>query len=317
MRPTRLAVLAITTALLAAFLPALPAQASPPGPFVTFLFSRTEQWPAQNCLPDLQGGVSLTGTVAPYLSSLGIAATGTVNTLATASTEGCVHHDETLASSWSDLTALAGYGWTFGPHEYDGPAKVDTLTPAQDWNVTCGQAQALALHGLGPGTGMIAYPGAQGTSPAIASLQANYGASCFDWGRTYGPSGLTTQQNGQTAPYWQQTLVLKGGPGTGSPAYTSPAAVIAKIQALQPGQWLTIQVYLLVTGTNPPGDSITWSCGQPGIASTSSDVERYCYSDFQQVAQAAATTPGVTVTDPLTVGTAFGRSAPGMPPPSP
>jgi hypothetical protein len=317
MKLTRIA----AAAALAAFLPALPAQASTPGPFVTFLFSRSEELPAQNCQADAQGGVSLVGTVAPDLAALGIAGTGTVNTLATSSTEGCTHivkgSGETLTSSWSDLQQLGAHGWTFGPHEYDSAARLATLTPKQDWAVTCGQAQTLAANGLAP-SGMIAYPGAQGLSQNITALQAGYGANCFDWGRAYDPSGLTTQQDAVTAPYWQKTMVLKGGPGPGSSAYTSPASAIAAMQALQPGQWLTIQVYLLVTGTSPAGDVVTWNCDPATGQIATSDVERYCYGDFLQVAQAASQMQSagqLTVTSPLAVGTQFGRSAPGMPQP--
>ena len=328
MRHTR-TFLAVLGAVLA-LAPVLPAATTPahadalPGPFVTLLASRTEQWPAINCQPDSQGGVGLSQVVAPYASGLGISMTGTVNTLATSDAEGCTHNvagdgtGETLTSSWADLATLASqYGWTFVPHEYDGPAALARLSAYQQWKVTCGQAQALTAQGLGPGTGMIAYPGSQKpqNNPAIQALQANYGQNCFDFARTYNPTGITTQQAAQTPPYWQQTLVLKGGPGVGSTAYTDPASVIARIKALQPGQWLTIQFYLIVTGTSPLGDPITWSCDQLGLPNLSSDVERYCWSDLKQIIDYLGTDAGVTVTSPLTAGTAFGRSVTGMPPP--
>ena len=299
---------------------------NPLGPFVTFLFSRTEQTAAQGCVPDVTGTAPLSTDVAPYLASLGLTATGTVVTNATKlATEYCTHSSESLASSQADLQQLSTlYGWTFVPHEYDSPGKLATLTPNQDWQVTCGQAQVLQSWGLNGFNGMIAYPGLQTNGPEVASLQANYGRNCFGWGRTYTKGKtlqqqVTTQAAATVAPYWQKTIALKGGPGTGSTAYTDPQSVISLMQSLQPGEWLTIQVYLLVDGTNAPGDPITWSCDQPGVTNTTSDVERYCESDADQVFQEAATLQDsgfITVTDPLTVAIAFGRpSTYGMPPP--
>jgi hypothetical protein len=251
------------------------------------------------------------------MQSQGLTGTGTVNTQATSDAEYCTHAvpgstGESLASSWADLAALSALGWKFTPHDY--ARHLGSLTPQQNWDDTCGQAVTLAAHGLFGATGMISYPGAQQNTAAVQQLQATFGQACFDWGRHYHSSGLTTTAS-LVSPYWQQTLVLKGGPGTGSPAYYSPAAVIAKIRALQPGQWLTIQAYLLVTGVNPPGDAITWSCDQPGVPNASSDVERSCYSDFQQVALAAAQLQQqglLTVTDPATVAAAWGRTPPGL-----
>jgi hypothetical protein len=288
--------------------------ASLPGPYVTFLFSRAEEGAAVSCQPSDGGGV-LTGTVAPLMQAQGLVATGTVNTLATGNTEGCTHSNESLTSSWGDLATLSGYGWTFVPHEYDGPVKVAKLTPSQQWDVTCGQVPTLQAHSLTGATGMVAYPGNQQNNPAITALQQNYGENCFDFGRKYSQvkAGVTTQAQGTTAPYTEYAEVLKGGPGTGSPAYTSPATVITQMQALQPGQWLTIQMYLLVQGTSPPGDAITWDCNSP--IHTSNDVERYCLNDAEQVFTAAAAmqTAGlVTVTDPASVAAAWGRAAPGM-----
>jgi hypothetical protein len=136
-----------------------------------------------------------------------------------------------------------------------------------------------------------------------------------------------------TAPYWQYTEVLNGGnchvlgaacykvasdrPGHKLPRYTTPASVIAQVQALQPGQWLTLQAFVLVTGTNPvyTNNRTRWDCtsADPNLHWTN-DNERYCYSDWQQIVNAIAALPNVVVTDPLTVGVAFGRPA-SYPPP--
>ena len=87
--------------------------------------------------------------------------------------------------------------------------------------------------------------------------------------------------------------------------------IIALVDALQPGQWLSLQSYILVTGKNPPytHNGTRWNCTSPNPdLHWTNDVERYCYNDFQQVVQAIAAR-GITVTDPLTVGVAFGRPA--------
>jgi len=168
--------------------------------------------------------------------------------------------------------------------------------------------------------GLIAYPGA---GPLPTGVQAKYGARCFAWGRQYDKSGTTTTAMGTTAPYWQFTRVFDGGPcndpaaacytmpAQGSPRYATPAELIALVDALRPGQWLTLQSYILVTGKNPPytHNGTRWNCksANPDLHWTN-DVERYCYTDFQQVVQAIKAR-GITVTDPLTVGVAFGRPA--------
>jgi hypothetical protein len=307
---TRLAVAAGLALAAFGILPAAPAAGIVLGPFVTFLFSRTEQVPAVGCIPDTTGTAALNTVVAPWMQSQGLTGFGTVNTLATTSAEGCTHYQQSVTSSVGDLQQLAAMGWTSGPHEYDSATQVANLTAAQASALTCGQVTTLQSWGLGPSNGMIAYPGAQGLSPAIVNLQQNYSSDCIAWGRTYGSNGLTPASAATTAPYWQKTMALRGGPGKGSRVYTNPQTVITAIENLQPGQWMTIQVYLLVTGTNPPGDSITWKCDQ-GVPNTSNDVERYCYTDFQKVAAAAAALVSagkLTVTGPLTVAGAFGRS---------
>jgi phospholipase C len=293
------------------------------GPYATLLFSRTEMTAADNCVPDDTGIARLDTTVAPYLQSLGMTATGTLETgVIGASTEGCTHYGDSLMSSWSDAQDLAtNYGWSFGSATatYPSPKKMAGLTQAQQYQQTCGSAEAINAHGLPGASGIIDYPGAQAPP---AALQSSYGAQCFAWGRQYKPSGITSYTAGSTAPYWQDTMALKGGPcndpsascysiaAQGSKRYSNPATMIAEIASLQPGQWLTIQSYLLVTGTSPAyaSNKTQWDCTSANPADHwSNDVERYCYSDWQAIVAALAAQPGITVTSPLAVGEAFGR----------
>jgi hypothetical protein len=292
------------------------------GPFVTLLFSRTELTAADGCIENNAGIARLDATVAPYMRSLGLTGTGTLVTgkIKDAALR-CTHKDDSLMGSWADAARLAAsYGWSFVSHTATYPNNVGSLPPGQAYAETCGSAAAIDAHGLPGGHGLIAYPGAQ---PPPEKLQATYGARCFAWGRRYGHAGLTSYTAGQTPPYWQNTAAFKGGPcnAVGRPCYTinvpgsqrykMPGSIITELQSLRPGQWLTLQSYLLVKGTNPAysQNGTRWDCSSSNPAlHWTNDVERYCYSDFQQITRALAATPSITVTDPLTVGESFGRS---------
>jgi len=317
-------------------------------PFITLLFSRTEMTAADGCGSDGAPTINDTNiarldtTVAPMLQGYGFTGTGTLvtgtpNMLANApyGEEGCVHYGDSVTSDWQDATNLAtAYGWSFVSHtaDYPGPAKMARLTPKQAMAETCGSEQAIAAHGLPGANGMIAYPGAQ---QPPNNLQQNYGQTCFDFARTYGGKpktmkGITTLASVVT-PYWQNTEAVLGGPCNdttaacytpsapvaGTKRYTDPQTIINQINALQPGQWLTIQAYLLVNGTNDSDSSIgytnnktQWDCSGNTADHWTNDVERYCFSDYQEIVQAIynydqtaisnGTTP-ITVTDPATV----------------
>ena len=303
--------------------------AAAPGPFVTLLFSRTEISAADNCVEDDADIARLDTIVAPFLHSSGMAGTGTLVTDGTFdTTRHCVHYNDDLTASWADATNLAqNYGWSFVSHTatYPSAKKLEGLTPAQAYHETCGTIATITSHGLPGATGMIAYPGGEGPKAlaAIKQLQANYGRNCFDWGRQYVHSGFTDVTAASTPPYWQHTVVLSGGACNDPTAwcysgvvipnnrhYTLPSTIIAQIQALQPGQWFTLQAYLLVTGRQPAytQNGTRWNCTSPNPALHYTNHEvRYCWTDYQQIIRAIAADPSITVTDPLTVGRAFGR----------
>jgi len=290
--------------------------------YATLLFSRSEITAADGCKRDDTGIARLDTTVAPYLQTLGMRGTGSLVTAKTAtSASRCTHNGDSLAVSWDKATSLAQrYGWSFVSATATYPLRLSSLTPARQWAETCGSALTLDAHGLPGGHGLIAYPGEQGVP---ATVQARDGAKCFAWGREYNKSGVTTALMGTTAPFWQYTRVLNGGPcndpsawcytipATGTVRYVEPGAYIAMIDALKPGQWLTLQAFILVTGKNPAytRNKTRWNCtsSDPAMHWTN-DVERYCYKDFQRIVRAIAER-GITVTDPLTVGKAFGRPA--------
>jgi len=302
--------------------------ANPPGPFVTLLFSRTEISAADNCIEDDDSIARLDTTVAPYLKSLGMAGTGTLVTARTdATTRHCTHYNDDLTASWADAANLAqNFGWKFVSHTatYPSLAKIQTLTPNQAQAETCGSAATIQAHGLPGAAGMIAYPGSYSKNPAVVNLQTQYGQTCFDWGRQYnhavhGTNDLATAST--TPPYWVYPVAVVGGPCNDptqpcytvhvqNGRYTMPSTIINQINRLKPGQWYILQAYVLVTGTNPryPNNNNRWDCTSPDPAEHWTNVTvRYCWSDFQQILQALAAKPGITVTDPQTIGQAWGR----------
>ena len=290
--------------------------------YATIYFSRAEITAADNCTLDDTGIARLDTTVAPYLHSLGMAGTASLVTAKTFKTHGnCTHNNDSLTASWAQATSLATtYGWHFVSATATYPPNITRLPPAQQQAETCGSANTIDNHGLPGAHGLIAYPGAQALPRTV---QAQYGAKCFAWGREYQKDGTTTASMGTTAPYWQFTRALNGGPcndpaaacytipAQGSTQYALPAEIIALVDALKPGQWLTLQSYILVTGKNPPyaHNGTRWNCTSPNPdLHWTNDVERYCYNDFQQIMQVIKAR-GIKVADPLTVGVAFGRPA--------
>lgn len=294
------------------------AQVPQPGPFVTLLFSRTEITSAVACTPDDTGVARLDTDVAPYLASLGMTGTGTLETGGISElTETCTHGGGTIMSSWFDAGSLSLlYGWSFVSHTSTYPAHLASQSSDQQRAQTCGSADAIDAHGLRGGHGLIAYPGAQG---APLSVQTTYGEQCFAWGRRYALA-VTPFTAGTTAPYWQKTSAVGGG-ACNDPAaacysvvstnvrhYLLPSTLITEVGGLRPGKWMTLQSFILVTGTSPAGSPIQWDCTSPDPTEHwSNDNERYCYSDWQSVVAAIAARSDVTIADPLTVGIAFGR----------
>jgi hypothetical protein len=89
-----------------------------------------------------------------------------------------------------------------------------------------------------------------------------------------------------------------------------PSTLINTVHQLGPGEWFTLETFILVKGKSPSylHSKVAWDCtaADPRLHWTN-DNERYCYNDWQAVVQALGGVQGITVTDPLTVGVAFGR----------
>ena len=288
--------------------------------YVTLLFSRSEVTAADNCIQNDTGIARLDTQIAPWLATYGITGTGSLQTgVIDELLPHCAHRGSSMFISWSGAQALAAQGWSFVSHTATYPSHLDRLSATQSYAETCGSAQAIDAHGLPGGHGLIAYPGAQ---PVPTALQTNYGQQCFAWGRQYGLNGTTTSAD-DVAPYWQHTSAPNGGPcnlrtaacytipAVGSGRYAMPKRVLAKVAALQPGQWFTLQSYIEVTGTSPAYTTspIKWDCSSADpTLHWSNDNERYCYQDWQAIVAGLRALPNVVFTDPETVGTAFGRT---------
>ena len=294
---------------------------TPPGPYVTFLFSRTEISAADgpSCTRDDRSVATLGGVVAPYMASLGLAGTGSIQTGKTQqSTLFCTHYGETLDTSWDRAGWIArSFGWRFVSHSATYATHWDTMSPDRIMAETCGSAQTIDAHALPGAHGLFAYPSDSWTT----EVQRDYVSTCFAFGRQYSPVP-TTQEYALTPPYFQHTKGINGGAcndrsppcwsihaqGNENGHYNLPSSIISTMQQLTPGTWYTIQVYLLVTGKSPPymTNPSRWDCTSADPRQHwTNDNERYCWNDFQRILNAIPSS--VVVTDPLTVAHEFGR----------
>jgi hypothetical protein len=75
------------------------------------------------------------------------------------------------------------------------------------------------------------------------------------------------------------------------------------LRRLAPNQWLTLQSYVFVTGDRRGH----WRCSARHWQDHwTDDAERYCWNDYRRILSAIPSS--VRVTDPKTVGQAWGRT---------
>ena len=303
------------------------AAATPP-PQLSIVFSRTELSAADHsvggeygtCVRDDRGIAPLDTVVAPFIAShyprhpspgrqrrdRAHADSGTW----------CAHNGKTAAASWAAMQSLqAGYGWRFISASRTRVRVWTKLTPAQINAETCGSRDTIESHGLLGAAGQYNWP----NNVIDLTVQQQYIRQCFAFGRQYG-SGVTTLAWSQANSGLQLTRGIHGGHCTDTTqpcsagiaaAYMTPNKVISKIKALQPGQWLSIQSYVLVTGTNPAyaTNKNRWDCTSANTARHwTNDVERYCWVDFQAILAAIPATMQVNAPDAV-------AAVWGMPPP--
>jgi len=291
-----------------------------PQRFVTLMFSRSAVSAADGspCQRDDRNVATLEAVVAPYLRVRNLVATGTIQTGTTLQSQpSCIHYGETAATSWDAAGRLGRwFGWTFVSHSATYATQWLSMSPDEIWAETCGSAEAITSHGLSGASGLFAWP----HDSYLDSIQAEYVSQCFAFGRQYSwiPTSL---EHALAPPYYQHTKGMNGGscndptlPCHGIVArgnaghYNLPSAIIARLQSLEPGDWYTIQFYVLVTGKTPAytTNRTEWDCTSADpSAHWTNDNERYCWNDFQAIVNAIP--PGTVVTDPLTVARAIGR----------
>jgi hypothetical protein len=286
------------------------------GPFLTLLFSRTAVTAANDCAEDDTGVARLDTVVAPTLYGLGLRPTGTIETAPTRqSSLWCGHFRQTLYASWSLAGRLAAsYGWTFGSHSAsypDSEAAWSALPPGGLDAQTCSSDRKLAANGLPGSAGLFAWPNNYVYAPALPDVER-----CFDFNRANGSTWVVDQTTATQPPYPAPTRALDGGHCIDRAApcfsysfahararYTPPAAISSMLSSLEPDQWTTVQVYLLVTGARPG----QWDCTDPDPREHwTDDTERYCWNDY--LAIVSSIPPGVTVTDPASIAAAWGRA---------
>ncbi len=282
--------------------------ATTPGPgYITLLFGRTMYSVADNNCNVLAGAVPL-DQVAQDLSSRGLTATGVVVVDRT-QTASRLCYGGSLYPTWSDLDTLRDtYGWSF---DSDGMSHNDitSMTPAQQYEESCGSLAYLAENGMTTADAFYAY----GDNLRSTPIQTNTVSQCFDYGRTY--NGGVNTRAGLTAPYFQKTNSLLGGAcndssqscynlSTNGKRYASPVAISSLLQVTA-DQWVVLQFYRMVTGSSP-NTNPSWDCTSPNWQDHwTSQTEMYCMDDFDQ---AISTIPaGAVVTSPATVAAAWGR----------
>ncbi len=161
-------------------------------------------------------------------------------------------------------------------------------------------------------------PGSNRITPAIAT---NLVGTCFSFVRYYWGNSLNARAAVTAPPYYVRTDDTHGGscnltPCTGSAERRALHAADGddhRPSGRRPRPVVVLSTYKQLTGAKLSG-SRRWDCtsGDPRKHWTS-EVESYCLKDL--LAALDAIKPGSVVTDPATVGEAWGRR-PGSPPPT-
>jgi hypothetical protein len=249
----------------------------------------------------------------------------------------CAHYGESIAPSWTTLQSWAAkYEMRFISHSADYPLNwttapaswTGTLAGWQDYE-TCGSRDDITAHGLLGANGQFNWP-SQVTDPTVMTNDVN---QCFFMNRTYHGTGVNTLATVQADQNIASTQQLIGGscnvvglpcaaplPDCSTCLYAVPRQIINQINALQPGQEMNLQAYVLVRNSNPDVNTginqykvnaDRWDCTNPNPAyHWSNDAERYCWVDFQRIMRAIQGNPNVIVTDPQGVAVAWGMPAP-------
>jgi hypothetical protein len=287
------------------------AEAPPAGPgYLTIQFGRSIEgsYLGKGCVR--APGFLTLAEVAADLQARGFSATTTVVVDRTGSTtERCQGGD--IYASWPDLQALAADGWSFIS---DGMTHNDIVTMSRTGQMeeSCGSLAAFTQHGL-DGSGLFAY----GDNKFSTAIQKSIVEECYMYGRTY--RGGVNNRATMSSIGFQNTNSITGGAcnTVGHPCYTtitgqagkhymSPVTLATLVAGEKGDRWIDLQFYLLVSGVEHNG-AYSWDCTSPDwTLHWTSQTEMYCANDFDSILDSVPA--GIVVTDPGTVGTAWGRS---------
>jgi invasin-like protein len=295
-------------------------------PQVTLTFSRTELSAADHfakgtCTRDDDDIAPLDTVVAPYIAQNfpNVHPVGSIETGPTQDTgHWCPHSGASYGTSWADLTALQNLGWSFIDHSATYPQSWTSLTAQQQYDQTCGSRDVITAHGLNGASGQFEWP----NNVFSSAVNDQYVRRCFSFSRGYG-TGVTTAAQVAANAGQNSTEGVSGGhcnvtgltcsTVNNVKAYTLPSKIITQMQNLQPGQWLNLQTYVLVTGTSPTyaTNKTQWDCtnADPRYHWTN-DVERYCWSDMQTVLAALNADTNVVSNSASGVAAAWGLAPP-------
>jgi hypothetical protein len=308
--------------------PAGAATPVPPPPQLSIVFSRSELSAADHsvggeygtCVRDDRDIAPLDTVVAPFIAANYPAIHPLVGSVETGHMPDtgywCSHNGRSAAASWAALTSLqTTYGWRFVSASLTRPGNFSVLTPDQLNAQICGSRDTIVQHGLLGASGQFNWP----NNKIDLAAQQQYVEQCYSFGREYG-NGVTTLAWSQANSGLQLTRGIHGGhcadttakcPSSISTPYLTPDRIIAKIKALKPGQWLSLQSYVFVTGTNPTyaTNKDRWDCTSPNpYLHWTNDVERYCWADFQAILKSIPST--VQVNAPDQVAAVWGMAPP-------
>jgi hypothetical protein len=293
---------------------ALAAPTPPSGPFVTLLLGRS-MWVQSESGQAVPGQPTL-ADIAPLLAQRGVAATGVIVPGRTAES-GIQNINGNLYPSWAELAQLRDqYGWSFVSNGQNR-VNVINLSPAERYAEVCGSLDAFYAHGHMRAWGMYG----PNSNNITADIATNLVATCFSFVRYYWGNNLNSRSAVTAPPYYVHTDDTHGGscnlsPCTGSASvgsYMLPSEMVSDLQAAGPDQWVVLSTYKLLTGSKFSGNR-RWDCTSPDPRKHwTSELESYCLNDL--LAALDAIKPGSVVTDPATVGEAWGR-LPSTPPPT-
>ncbi len=178
----------------------------------------------------------------------------------------------------------------------------------------CGSLSYFTQNGLNA-VGMFDYP----DNKYSASIQLSTTATCFDFGRMYntGPNIEPTTESGNN--WFASTISINGGdcndPSPTDTCHNIKGATrqytnvphLESLANVNPGTWVDLQFYRLVTGSNINNSTNSWDCTSPNwYDHWTGQSELFCNNDFLSIINSIPST--VIVTDPATVATAWGRT---------